>query len=182
MRNTSKVILLCLLVGLSVQLQAQKYSSEKSLVTFFSDAPLEDISAKNTQAIGIIDLKSNQVAFSIPITAFEFEKTLMQEHFNEKYMESEKYPKSTYQAKLLDFDAKKKGIQNVKTKGKLTIHGVTQEVELPGTIEITADNKIKIISTFKVKVEDYKIKIPQLVFRNIAEEVEIKVDFTLIQK
>ncbi len=181
MRIQSKIILLCLLAGLSIQLQAQKYSSEKSLVTFFSDAPLEDISAKNTKAIGIIDLKSNQVAFSIPISAFEFEKTLMQEHFNEKYMESEKYPKSTFQGIMTGFDPKKNGSQNVSVKGKLVIHGVTNDVELPGAIEIK-DNKIKIASTFTIALKDYKITIPQLVWQNIAEQIEVNVDFTLIQK
>ena len=167
---------------LSYSAFAQKYSSEKSLVTFFSDAPMEDITAKNTQSLGIIDLGSSQVAFSIPNTGFEFEKALMQEHFNEKYMESEKYPKSTLQAKLVGFDPKQKGIQNVKAFGKLSIHGVTKEVEIPGTIELTSDNKIQINSVFKVKVADYKIKIPQVVFYNIAEEVEVKVDFTLASK
>lgn len=182
MRATLKVVLAAVLATLSVELQAQKYSTEKSLVTFFSDAPLEDISAKNTQGIGILDASTNQVAFSIPISGFEFERKLMQEHFNEKYMESERYPKSTFQGKLMNFDSKQKGVQQVKAKGKLTIHGVTREVEIPGTIEMTADNKIKMISTFKVKVADYEIEIPQLVFQNIAEEVEVTVDFTLIKK
>jgi len=182
MRPALNVFLVAMLATLSVELQAQKYSTEKSLVTFFSDAPLEDISAKNTQGIGILDASTDQVAFSIPISGFEFERKLMQEHFNEKYMESERYPKSTFQGKLMNFDSKQKGVQQVKAKGKLTIHGVTREVEIPGTIEMTADNKIKMISTFKVKVADYEIEIPQLVFQNIAEEVEVTVDFTLIKK
>lgn len=182
MRIILKFILLGLFINSTIQLQAQKYTSEKSLVSFFSDAPLEDISARNTKSLAIIDLASNQVAFSIPITGFEFEKSLMQEHFNEKYLESEKYPKSTFQAQLAGFNPKEKGIQNVTTKGKLTMHGVTKEVEIPGTIELTSDKKIIIKSTFMVRLADYKIEIPQLVFQKIAEVVEVKVDFTLSQK
>jgi polyisoprenoid-binding protein YceI len=171
-----------ILAALALQLSAQKYSSQKSLVTFFSDGAIEDITAKNTQSIGMVDVATNSVAFSIPISNFEFEKTLMKEHFDEKYMETEKYPKSTFQGKITGFDPKKKGVQNAKAKGKLSIHGVIKEVELPGIIEVTADNKIQINSTFIVKLEDYKIKIPKLLWQNLAEQVEVKIDFTLLQK
>ncbi len=181
MKIASKIFVTALLLGCTLHLQAQKYSSEKSLVSFFSDATLEDITAQNVKSLGIIDVTTNAIAFSIPISEFKFAKKLMQEHFNEKYMETEKYPKSTFEGNVIGFDQKLKGSQNVKAVGKLSIHGVTKEVELPGTIEVSG-NKILITSIFTVKLEDYKIKIPQLMWQNIAEQVEVKVNFTLSQK
>jgi polyisoprenoid-binding protein YceI len=106
-----------------------------------------------------------------------FAKSLMQEHFNEKYMESEKFPKATFQGKLTGFDLTKSGSQEVRAQGKLTIHGVTRDIDVPGTIEV-AGKKITMKSKFMVKVADYDITIPQLLFQNIAEQVEVTVDFT----
>ena len=171
-----KVLFLSLII-LSGTAHAQKYIAEKSFVSFFSDALLEDIKADNKKATSIINAETGDIAFSIPIKEFKFAKSLMQEHFNEKYMESEKYPKSTFQGKLSGFDLKASGVQTVKATGKLTIHGVTKDVEIPGTIEVK-ENKLYAKSKFMVKVADYKVEIPQLVFQNIAEEVEVTVDFT----
>jgi polyisoprenoid-binding protein YceI len=162
--------------------KAQRYTTEKSTVSFFSDATIEDIKASNSQSAGIVDVASNGFAFSIPIKDFEFEKNLMKEHFNEKYLETEKFPKATFQGKMSGFDAAKTGQQTVKAIGKLLLHGITKEVELPATIEISVDKKIAIMATFIIKLEDYKIKIPKLMWQNIAEQVEVKVDFTMVQK
>jgi polyisoprenoid-binding protein YceI len=161
---------------------AQKYSASKSTVSFYSHATIEDIKAANTTSIGLIDLSNNTVAFSISIKDFAFDKKLMQEHFNEKYMESEKYPKATFQGKVEGFDASKKGPQTVKAIGKMTMHGITKDVELTGTMEATTETSLTIISTFIVKLEDYKIKIPTVLWQNIAEQIEVKVDFTLTKK
>ncbi|NOS94500.1 MAG: YceI family protein [Cyclobacteriaceae bacterium] len=161
---------------------AQKYAATKSVVSFYSHATIEDIKAATTTSIGLADLSTNAVAFSITIKDFVFDKNLMQEHFNEKYMESEKYPKATFQGKIEGFDASKKGEQAVKAVGKLTMHGVTKDVELPGTMEAITDTSLSIKTTFTVKLEDYKIKIPQVLWQNIAESIEVKVDFTLVKK
>ena len=96
----------------------QKYSAEKSFVAFFSHAAIEDITADNTKSVSIFNSATGDIAFSIPIKEFEFAKSLMKEHFNEKYMDSEKYPKSTFQGKINGFDAKATGVQNVKATGK----------------------------------------------------------------
>lgn len=155
---------------------AQKFVAEKSVITFFSDALIEDITATNSKAVSLFNRQTGEVAFSIPIREFQFEKKLMQEHFNEKYMESEKYPKALFSGVLQNFDGSLTGVQNVKAKGKLTIHGVTREVEISGTAEV--GNKITLKSKFPVKLADYKVKIPQVVFQNIAETVEVTVDIT----
>lgn len=155
---------------------AQKFVAEKSVITFFSDALLEDIAATNTKAVSIFTKQTGEVAFSVPVSQFQFEKKLMQQHFNEKYMESEKYPKATFWGVLTNYDAAASGIQTVKAKGKLTIHGVTREVEIGGTAEIGGKPVLK--AKFPVKLADYKVEIPQLVFQNIAETVDVSIDIT----
>lgn len=162
---------------LCVGAKAQKYSTEKTFVSFFSDAAIEDITAENTKTVGVFNAATGEIAFSVPIKDYEFAKSLMKEHFNEKYMETEKYPKSTFQGKITGFDPNATGPQDVKSAGKLTIHGQTKEVEIPGTIEKQGD-KLIMKSKFIVKLEDYKIAIPQLLWQNIAEQVEVTVDFT----
>lgn len=157
--------------------RAQKFVLEKSVITFFSDAAIEDIRAENVKASSIFNSQTADVAFTVPIREFQFEKKLMQEHFNgDKYMESDKFPKATFSGKLEGFDAAAKGAKQVRAKGKLTIHGVTKDVEIPGTIDVTGD-KVVMKSKFLVKLEDYKINIPQILWQNIAEQVEVTVEF-----
>ena len=171
-----RVIVLLFVFG-SLIVQAQKYTSEKSKVIFFSDAAIEDIRAENTKSTSEFNVGSGEIKFTIKIIQFEFEKDLMKEHFNEKYMETERYREATFKGNVLDFKLDKAGEQPVKVKGKLTIHGQTQDVEIPGTMEVK-DGKILAQSKFIVKLKDYKIKIPQLLWQNIAEDVEVSVDFT----
>ncbi|HYG17864.1 MAG TPA: YceI family protein [Ohtaekwangia sp.] len=155
---------------------SQRFFAEKSQIRFFSDGIVEDISAENTKVTSIFDAKGD-IAFLMSMKDFQFEKKLMQVHFNEKYMESEKFPKSSFQGKISGFDPSASGQQPVKATGKLSIHGVTKDVEMPGTIEV-AGNQVLMKSTFKVKLIDYNIKVPQIVWQNIAQEVEVSVDLT----
>ena len=163
---------------MALHASAQKYVSEKGVITFFSEAAIEDIKADNLKASSMMNISTTDIAFVVPIREFQYEKKLMQEHFNEKYMESEKYPKATFSGKLDGFvSTGAPGLQEVKAKGKLVIHGVTKEVEISGTIETTTQH-ILIKSKFIVRLEDYNIKIPQLMWQNIAEQVEVSVEFT----
>jgi polyisoprenoid-binding protein YceI len=171
------LVLLILTASVSVAGFAQKYTTEKTFVSFFSDAILEDISAENKKSSSIFNASTGDIAFSIPMKEFKFAKSLMQQHFNEKYVESEKFPKSTFQGKIVGFKPDVGGAQEVKAQGQLTIHGVTKDIDVPGTIEVKGNNLL-MRSKFMVKVADYDITIPQLVFQNIAEEVEVTVDFT----
>ena len=171
-----KTLLTVLLMIVSACAFSQKFVIEKSEVSFFSDAAIEDITANNKKSSGLFNAGTSEIVFSIPIMEFQFEKSLMQEHFNEKYMESEKYPKSTFQGKVKDFDAAKSGIQKVTAVGKLTIHGVTKDVTIPGTIEKQGENYI-MTSKFMVKLADYNITIPQLLWQKIAEQVEVSTNF-----
>jgi polyisoprenoid-binding protein YceI len=155
---------------------AQKLNSHSSKVSFFSKAAVEDIKAENVKSTSIFNVTTGDAAFIIPIVDFEFDKSLMKQHFNEKYLESEKYPKSTFAGKLVGFNPSAKGAQSVVAKGKLSIHGVVREVEIPATLEWTTTNVLA-KAVFKVKLEDYKIKIPKLLWKNIAEEVEVTVEY-----
>jgi polyisoprenoid-binding protein YceI len=158
----------------------QKIVSNKSTVTFFSDGVIEDITATTSKTTGIIDLSKKEFAFSLPIREFEFEKSLMKEHFNEKYMESEKYPKATFLGTIQNFsDAAE--TQEVNAVGKLTIHGVSKDVEIPARMR-KSGNGFLVNAKFMVKLADYDIEIPQLLFQNIAEEVEVTVDFNFVPK
>jgi hypothetical protein len=172
-----KKLLLILLIGFCANAYGQQYSLEKSLVSFFSDAAIEDITAKNIKSASIYNSKNDSIVFSIPIKEFKFAKSLMQEHFNEKYMESDKFKVSTFVGAVKGVNHEASGSQQVKATGKLTIHGVTKDVEIPGTIEIAKD-KVVIKSKFNVKLEDYSIARPQILWQNIAEVVEVSVDFT----
>lgn len=175
--NRIRIFLIVALTVVGVSTYAQKYTAERAFISFYSDAPLEDITAENGKVTTIFNATTGDIAFSVPMKEFKFAKSLMQEHFNEKYVESEKFPKATFQGKIIDFKPGTSGAQQVKAQGKLTIHGVTKDIDVPGTIEMQG-NKLVMKSKFMVKVADYNIEIPQLVFNNIAEQVEVTVDFT----
>lgn len=154
---------------------AQKFITEKSNIRFFSSAPLEDIEATTTTSRSVFDSKTGDIAFSVRIQDFEFDKSLMKEHFNEKYMESEKFPKATFKGKLVDFVSSSNN-QDVVAEGELNIHGVTKNVKIPGTVKQSND-LLHMHSVFKIKLEDHDVKIPSILFQNIAEVVEVTVDF-----
>jgi len=155
----------------------QKMILEKSYVSFFSKAAIEDIKAENTESVSLFNISTNEIVFSIPIKDFKFDKALMKEHFNEKYLESEKFPKATFSGNVSGFRKEIKGDQSVVAKGKMTIHGVTNEIDVPGSISKDGE-KATIKAIFKIKLADYKVKIPQLLWKNIADQVEVKIEFS----
>lgn len=162
-------------------LNAQKYFSREGKVSFFSDAPLEKIEAHNSKATAVVDAESGKMEWAVLIKAFQFEKALMQEHFNENYMESDKYPKALFKGEVTNMGAinlGKDGEYKADVKGSLTIHGVTREIEAPGKF-IVKDGNITATSSFTVLVADYEIEIPAVVRDNIAKEVRIDIDAAL---
>ncbi|HNP16857.1 MAG TPA: YceI family protein [Fulvivirga sp.] len=173
--NMRKPILLVIILCLYIHCDAQRYKSFEGFIGFYSEAPIENIDAKNEDVASIIDISTMDIVFSVPIQSFEFDKSLMQQHFNEKYMESEKYPKSVFKGKIFGLDASKNAKQNVTARGQLTIHGVTHTVDIPGAIMLR-DGNLHLTSQFPIKIEDYKVKVPQLLWKNIAEVVQVTVD------
>lgn len=178
----AKLIILFMFVFLtSIISKAQLYKGKEdaSIISFFSKAPLEDISATNKKVSVVLKTTTNDIQFGVPMVSFKFKKPLMEEHFNENYVESEKYPTSIFKGKINEqIDYTKDGEYKVSVKGILSLHGVSKEMDATGTLTIKG-NEILIISTFKIRVADYNIKVPSLYVQNIAEVVDVTVNATL---
>ncbi|MFD2718994.1 YceI family protein [Hymenobacter monticola] len=157
-----------------------RYTSATGIITFFSSAPLEDIEALNSKVAGVFEMATGQLAFSMLMRDFQFKNTLMQEHFNENYAESEKYPRARFTGALVtmpDEATLRSGPQPVYVQGVLTIHGVKRKVRVPGTLHLR-DNDLVVTSKFAVAPADYKIKIPALVRNNIAKSIDVSLIMT----
>lgn len=173
------IIALVAITGLASMANAQVYKTSKGQTDFFSSTPVEDIDAHCNNTVVLLSTATRQVVVKVQNTAFNFKNKLMQEHFNEKYMESEKYPYSTFSGKINEaIDFTKDGSYDVTVTGDLNIHGVTQNRTIKGKV-IIKDGNIQILADFNVKVADHKIEIPQLVVTKIAEEIKVHVDATL---
>jgi len=158
-------------------MQAQDIQICKSVnVKIFSEAPLENIEAISEKGVSAINPAENTLYFEIPMRSLDFEKDLMEEHFNENYMESEKYPTAKYNGTFdSSVDWATPGEYEVTVKGTFEVHGVEQERTDVGKIVIDEAGNITSSALFKVKCADHKIKIPKLVVKNIAEEIEVTI-------
>ncbi|WP_316825825.1 YceI family protein [Pedobacter miscanthi] len=155
-------------------IKAQIWVSKSVNSSFFSTTPIEDIDAQSKTGASAINTKTNDIIFKINNTSFQFKKKLMQEHFNENYMESDKFPTSDFKGKIVEqIDFSKPGTYPITVKGNLQIHGITKEYTAKGSLVITAD-EAKATSAFNVKLADHDIKIPTIVFKQIAETVQVK--------
>ena len=176
-----RFFLTLLLLGSFTTLFAQKYMTRTGKVSFFSSTPIENIEAFNNEVANIVDSKTGDIVFQVPIKSFKFEKALMQEHFNEDYMESDKYPKADFKGKIVNaagINFSKDGTYNVKAEGKLTMHGVTHDVSIPGTLTVRG-NELTANAKFMILPGDYGIKIPSVVANKIAKQIEVTVNSTL---
>jgi len=164
---------------MTIQVNAQsKYFTREGNVQFLSKAPMEEINAVNRKVTSVLDISTGQIEFSVLMKAFEFQKALMQEHFNENYVESDKYPKTVFKGTIdnaSDIKWTTDGTYPVKVNGKMTLHGVTKDVSVPGTIEIKG-GRILAKSTFNILIADYDIEIPKLVKDKVSESVKVDVD------
>lgn len=174
-----KVIIFVLFLASCYGTFAQdKYISKSGHIWFYSKTPVEIIEAHNNQVATVLSSTKGTIAFDVIIKSFKFERALMEEHFNENYMESSKYPKCTFSGKFVDFDLnnlKKSGSYNVVIEGELTMHGITKHIKQNGVIEVK-DGKIHAKSKFNIKPEDFNIQIPGLVRDKIAKNMETTVD------
>lgn len=161
---------------------AQLVSTASGGISFFSQTPVENIEAKSQKTLSVLNINTREMAFSVDNESFEFPNKLMQEHFNEKYIESEKYPKSTFKGKINEaVDLTKDGEYKITVTGKLNIHGVELPRTITGTI-LVKDGTVTLKSEFNVKIADHKIEIPSLVVKQIAEEIKVTVDAKLQPK
>ncbi|MFT5149134.1 MAG: hypothetical protein ACI81Y_002638 [Glaciecola sp.] len=172
-----KISLIILGLGLCASVNAQKHFTKAGSITFYSDAPTEKIEAVNSKATSVIDTESGDIQWSVLIKAFKFEKALMEEHFNENYMESSKFPKGIFKGKitnLSDVDFSTDGEYTANIAGSLTIHGVEKEIETTGLITILKGDVMG-SSEFEITLLDYEIEIPSVVADNISKTVLLKI-------
>ncbi len=175
-----KTILFTIAAAFSTGAFAQIYMTKSCDISFFSKTPVEDIDAVNKAAKTMLNTSTGDVQIKIVMTAFVFVKPLMQEHFNENYVESEKFPNAIFKGKINEkVDYKKDGLYKVTVTGKLSIHGVENDATIPGTLSVDG-GQITLSSTFKVKFADYKVVIPSLYSGVIPPDTEVKLSAVLI--
>ena len=163
----NKIIFFILLLY-SSNLYSQRFITKQAEISFFSEAPIEDISAKNNKVSAVYDAETKQLVFQLNISDFIFPKPIMQQHFNENYLESDKFPKAYFSGNIGEINK-----VHIAT-GTLKIHGESNEVDVKGSL-VKSDDSVMIDATFTIQLKDYKIKIPKIVMYNIAEEIEVTV-------
>ncbi len=173
-------LFLTFIISASLNAGAQIYMAKEADISFFSASLIENIEAHNTACKPVMNTATQEILFKVPITSFKFSSALMQEHFNENYMESDKFSFSSFAGKIQEkIDFTKDGQYEATATGMLLMHGVSKQVTATGTVTVKG-SQITIKSVFKIRLADFDIKVPSLYIHNIAEEVEIRVDATLI--
>jgi polyisoprenoid-binding protein YceI len=174
-----KILILAMLALFHVS-QAQKLITKTGHIQFYSKTPLEEVDAHNRQVVSTLDPSTGEMVFMMLIKSFEFKKALMQEHFNENYIESDKYPKATFKGKITNLDKidfKKDGVYNTEVSGDMTIHNVTKPFSAKGTLEVKGGTVIA-NSKFFTTPHDWDIAIPSVVEDKIAKQIEVTVEAT----
>lgn len=177
--------LLLLLISSTLHIAAQsKYFTRTGTVIFDAEGKLDDIEeikAKNTTANCVLDAVTGQMEWAVTMNKFAFASSLMQKHFNENYVESEKYPKATFKGKINDiskvnFD--QDGTYPIAVSGVMNLHGISKEINVKGVITIEK-GKVLSSSSFDLLLKDYKIDIPTVVFMKVAESAKVTVSAVL---
>jgi len=178
-----KNLLFFLLVFISTSILAQaKFITKKGTISFEASVPsFEEVKAKNTTVTAILNTANGEFAALALIKGFRFKNALMEEHFNENYIESDDYPKATFKGKLINYD--NTNIQKEYTiKGTLSLHGASKEIETTGVLNKDSDDTVTITSTFITKPEEFDIKIPSIVSKKIADDISVSLNFVLKRK
>lgn len=176
-----KILFAFLFICQFVHADAQTLMTRNGYAGFFSKTPLEDIKAENRQVNAVVDLTKKNIAVALLVKGFLFRKELMQQHFNENYAESDKYPKSTFSGSYAgNVDVTKDGVYNVMVNGQLTFHGVTKKIQVPAVMEVSG-GKLLCRSDFQLLPGDFNIKIPSVVKDKIAKQIDvsIRLDYNL---
>jgi hypothetical protein len=169
-------IFMLMLSGSAVMAQP-KYFTKTGKISFFSKAPMENIEAVNNKVVSVWDVSSGQLEFAVLMKGFEFAKALMQEHFNENYVESDKYPKAVFKGSIENSKAISLNTDNVVTvnvSGLLTVHGITNPVNTTAVITVK-NGIISATSNFNITLADYGISIPSIVSDKISKKIAIAV-------
>lgn len=172
-----RLLILCLFLTVPVVRAQQLYASVSSETRFFSSTPLEDIEAASTKAQSLINVQTREVAVKIPVKSFVFPNGLMQEHFNENYMESEKFPHATFKGRINEpVDLARPGVYDVSATGRLNIHGTERDQTIKGKLTVRPGN-MDLEATFEVPLADHNIRVPKVVFMKIAEKIAVTAKF-----
>lgn len=158
-----------------------RFFTKTGTIRFYSKAPMEDIEAVNNTVTAVMDGASGALQFAVQMKGFQFRKALMQEHFNENYVESDKYPRAEFRGALTDKAAVvygKDGTYNVVVKGRLSLHGITRDVQAPAALRVQG-SKLWGKSSFTILLSDYNIAIPALVKDKLSNTITITVDLEL---
>ena len=174
-----KILFISVLLTLMLsRTNGQVYYTKNGSASFFSKASLQDIEANNNQVVSVLDIKTGSIQFSILNNAFHFPKAKMEEDFNEDYMESAKYPRSTFKGTVKDIDRVmlgRDGSYAVTVNGTIMIHGVSKNITTPATI-IIKNGRLSALATFNVMLQEFKIHIPTIVVDKIAEKIQVKIN------
>lgn len=173
---------LCILVFLfhfGLFSQSTKIISRQGKVTFFSYTSVENIEATNNQVLSIINTQNGDIAVQLLMRAFVFKKALMEEHFNESYVESDTYPKLTFSGKIEDFNVETQNSGPMFIKGLMDFHGVQKEIEVKTTVR-EENNTLVLDGTFDVAIDDFNISVPTLLVPNISKKIEVRFRFEYI--
>jgi len=179
--KTKLFLSIALFAFCNLAIAQSKFFTRNGTISFFSKTPMENIEAVNNQSSAIFDTEKGEIAVSAQMKGFEFEKALMQEHFNENYVESDKFPTATFKGSIRDYNKaifKSNEEKQVVLDGDMTMHGVTKHISTPAKITWGQD-KIAALAEFKISVADYDIKVPKAVIDKIAESIQVKVEFHL---
>jgi hypothetical protein len=174
-----RIYLLGIISCLTIQLQAQKYITKEGVIDIFSQTSLFTIEARNQTVASILDIENGEVVASTLIRSFKFREALVEEHFNENYMQSDQYPKSYFKGKITNYtqvDFTKDGTYDITIEGDLTIHGQTRPLKTNGKLTIKS-GKIRASTEFDVSLENYKIKIEEQYMDRIKDDIHLVVRF-----
>ncbi|MFC4634900.1 YceI family protein [Dokdonia ponticola] len=178
-----KTLLLLIGILFCTQGYAQKYYTKTGQIDFEASVPaFEPVKASHKTVTALLDANSGEIAILSLMKGFRFRNALMEEHFNENYMESDTYPKAVFKGTVIDFS--KEGLDNNKSftvKGTLTLHGKTKDVEAVLDVKMVA-NTLVLKTTFSVAPEEFDIEIPGVVSEKISDKILITADFTLVEK
>ena len=177
----SVLVLLIFMVGIRSLMAQDKFFTKTGKVSFYSKAPLEDIEAINKSVTAILDSKTGNLQFAVLMNGFEFDKALMQEHFNEDYLETDKYPKADFKGSILnnaEINYAKDGEYSARVKGQLTIHGETKDVQTIGKV-VVKSGRLLTNAKFTIHLSDYKITISKLVKDQLSNNIQVIVDCNL---
>jgi hypothetical protein len=184
MNKIFNCVLSCFLFTTATVAQS-KFFTKAGVISFNSKTSIEKIEATNKKVLAVFDLANNKIEFSVLIKGFEFEKALMQEHFNENYLESDKHPKATFKGKFdedkLNISLNENKTHTLNVSGNLTLHGVTKAISSTAIL-IVKNGVISATSSFTILLADYKIKIPAINKNNVNNSIQVSINLANLQE